>query len=154
MEEKDWPRLFPDQFQVEVARGVVWGLQPTTHNLKMSDIDNPSCAEGYRFLVDTAKFYHENRDFLFDGEMCDPGVIECGTEEVKFLNRGTYTKKGEYKVSTHRLPTVFHSVWRDKNGKLAAVLCNWSSKKQRYHLKTSDIECEGELMPRSWKFMK
>lgn len=149
-EEQDWPKLFPDQFQVEVARGVSWGLQPTAHNFRMENITDPSCADGYRFMIDTAKFYHANRDFLFDGEMRDPGKLECDEETVRFLNRGTYTKKGEYKVATHRLPTIFHSVWRDRKGRTAAVLCNWSGKPRRYRLSTPDLVSEGELPSRSW----
>lgn len=153
-EEKDWPKLFPDQFPVEVARGVTWGMQPTTHNFRMENVTDPSCADGYRFMVDTARFYHAHRDWLFDGEMLDPGRLDCARAEVKFLNRGTYTKKGEYSVSTHELPTVFHSVWRSRKGEVGAVVVNWSGEIRKYRLVASDITSEGALPPRSWRFVR
>ena len=146
--------MFPDQFPVEVARGVTGGLQPTTHNFRMENVTDPSCADGYRFMVDTARFYHAHRDWLFDGEMLDPGVMDCARAEVKFLNRGTYTKKGEYSVSTHELPTVFHSVWRSRKGEVGAVVVNWSGEIRKYRLVASDITGEGALPPRSWRFVR
>jgi len=153
-EEKDWPQLFPDQFPVEVARGVVWGLQPTAHNFRMENITDPSCQDGYRFMIDTARFYHAHREWLFDGEMCDPGRLDCARAEVKFLNRGTYTKKGEYRVSTHELPTVFHSVWKSPKGEVGAVLANWSAVPRAYRLQTPSGADSATLPPRSWRFVR
>lgn len=150
-EEKDWPRIFPDQFPVELSRGVIWGAQPCAHNFRVEDASNPSSAPLYAFMVDTAKFYHSNRDFLFSGEMCDPGKMDCDVKTVEFLNRGTYSKKGEYAVSTHDLPVVFHSVWKNKSGEIAAVLVNWSREKRRFKLKTRDLSAEGEIPPLTWK---
>ena len=147
-DEKDWPRLFPDQFRVEVARGVVWGLQPTVHNFRSECA--AKCPDDYRFMVDTARFYHANLDLLFDGEMLSPGRLACARKKVEFINRGVYSKKGEYAVATHVLPVVFHSVWRSPSGRVAATLCNWTNDPQSYSLATPDGAADGTLPPRSW----
>lgn len=149
--EEAWERLFPDQFFVEHARGVIWGMQPSVHNFRLNNATEERYAEGYRFMIDTARFYHANREFLFDGEMLNPGELDCAKAKVEFLKRGTYTKDGEYKVSGNTLPTVFHSVWRAPSGQVAAILVNWSSQPQRYSLRTPDIAAEGELPPRRWR---
>ena len=147
-DEKDWPRLFPDQFRVEVARGVVWGLQPTVHNFRSECA--AKCPDDYRFMLDTARFHHANLDLLFDGEMLSPGRLACARKKVEFINRGVYSKKGEYAVATHVLPTVFPSVWRSPSGRVAATLCNWTNDPQSYSLATPDGAARGLLPPRSW----
>ena len=147
-DEKDWPRIFPDQFRVEVARGVVWGLQPTVHNFRSECVEK--CPADYRFMVDTARFHHANLDLLFDGEMLSPGRLACARKKVEFINRGVYSKKGEYAVATHVLPVVFHSVWRSPSGRVAATLCNWTNDPQSYSLATPDGAARGMLPPRSW----
>lgn len=152
-EEKEWEKLFPDQFQVEIARGVIWGAQPAAHNFKMNNATDARYADGYRFMIDTARFYHAHRDFLFDGEMLDPGELACAELKVEFLNRGTYTKAGEYRTATNVLPAVFHSVWRNPAGGIAAVLVNWSRAPQRFRLAAPDVSAEGELPPRSWRLV-
>ena len=147
-DEKNEPRLFPDQFRVEVARGVVWGLQPTVHNFRSECA--AKCPDDYRFMLDTARFHHANLDLLFDGEMLSPGRLACARKKVEFINRGVYSKKGEYAVATHVLPTVFHSVWRSPSGRVAATLCNWTNEPQSYSLATPDGAARGLLPPRSW----
>ena len=143
---------YPDEFAVEVSRPVVRGMQPSAHQLFAKHADDPKTAASYRFLCDTVKFYVANRDWLYDGEMLDPGTMECPTEEVKFLNYATYSPKGSEKtVVQTALPTVFHGVWRAPDGRVAAVLANWSRKARKYRLSAPDIGVvEGEIPARSW----
>lgn len=149
--EKDWKSLFPDQFAVEFTRGVSWGLQPMVHNFRPGDADDPRYAEDYRLMIDTARFYHANRDLLFDGEMLDPGTIDCDRVAADFMVRSTYAREGEYKtVRRTNLPAAFHSVWRAPDGKTAAVLANWTRQARTYRLVTPDIVAEGILPARSW----
>ena len=49
------------------------------------------------------------------------------------------------------LPTIFHSVWRAPDGRVAAVLVNWTRKPQPYELKTPDLTISGTLSPRGWQ---
>ena len=149
--EREWERLFPDQFAVELARGTVWGMQPTVHNFRLSAADDPRYAADYTFMVDTARFHYANRDLLFDGEMRDPGTMECAKMKVDFLVRGVYATEGSYRVATEpALPAVFHSVWRAPDGRTAAVLVNWTHEPQAWKLRTPDVSGEGTLPPRTW----
>ena len=136
---------------VEVARGVVWGQQPTVHKFLLEHATSPRFAADYAFMKDTARFYHDNRDLLFDGEMRAPGRLECPTQRVVFLRRGSYTRPSQVKEAVQdALPTVFHSVWRAKNGRTAAVLVNWSRVAQCYSLVSPDVSSEGVIPARSW----
>lgn len=143
---------YPDEFAVEVARTVTWGMKPSVHQLFVNHADDPKTAASYRFLCDTVKFYIVNLDLLYDGEMLDPGAMDCAGQDVKFLKFTTYAPKGSEKTIIQKsLPTVFHSVWRAPGGKVAAVLVNWSRVPQRYRLETRDIgKIEGTIPPRSW----
>jgi hypothetical protein len=102
-------------------------------------------------MIDTARFYHTNRDFLLKGEMLHPGKIDCARKTVEFLNRGTYSKKGEYSVATHELPVVFYSIWKSPSGKRAVILVNWSRNEEKFALKTRDVSCVGVIPALSWK---
>lgn len=151
-EERDWKALFPDQFAIELARTVVWGMQPTVHNFRLSAADDPRLADDYRFMVDTAKFYHANREFLYDGEMLAPGAFLCDRADVKFLCRGIYAKKGEYRTLVSRgLSTVLHSVWRAPDGRVAAILVNWTDASRDWRLDASSESLSGTLPPRTWR---
>ena len=153
-EEKDWKAMFPDQFAVELGRGVVWGMQPMVHNFLLEHADDPHFAEDYRLMIDTARFYHANRDFLFDGEMLSPGVLACAVGKSDFLIRSTYAREGEYRVCTRtNLEKVLHGVWRAPDGRVAAVLYNWTREPQKFSLKTPDLKASGEIAPRSWKLV-
>ena len=102
-------------------------------------------------MKDSARFYHANRDLLFDGEMRAPGTLECATARVAFLRRSSYTKPQDVKEAVQTaLPTVFHSVWRSKGGRTAAVLVNWSRAEQPYSLASPDVSSAGVVPARSW----
>ena len=149
---KDLVRAYPDQFAIELSRGVANGLQPMVQQLLPAQIDDSRLAGDYRFLCETAKFYHANRDLLYDGEMLAPGTLECPVKTVTFGGRGSYTKDGVYPEHVQPgLPTVFRSVWRAPSGRTAAVLVNWTCEPAHYSLKTPDVASEGELPARSWK---
>lgn len=153
-DERPWERLFPEQFAVELSRGPTWGIQPCVHNFLLEHATDPRFAEDYRFMVETARFWHRNRAWLLEGEMLAPGKLTCPTRRVEFMRRSTYAKKGEFATCVQEaLPTVFHSVWRAPDGRIAAVLVNWSRTAQTYSLKTPDMKTAGELPARSWRIV-
>ena len=142
---------YPDQFAVEFARGAVWGIQPMVHNFTMKDVANPRLAPDIRFIKDTARFWHDHRDFLFDGEMLKPAKLSCAARRVEFLQTSSYKRPHKSKVCVQEaLPTVFHSEWRAKDGRQAAVLVNWTREPQRYRLDLDGAERSGTLAPLSW----
>ena len=152
--ERDWKALFPDQFAVELGRGVVWGMQPMVHNFLPENADDPHYAEDYRLMIETAKFYSANREWLFDGEMRSPGRLTCAAAKADFLIRGTYAREGEYRVCTRtNLASVMHSLWRAPDGRVAAVIYNWTREPRAFALDAPDLKASGELAPRSWKLV-
>ena len=104
--------------------------------------------------MDTAKFYHANLDFLYDGTMCAPGRLLCARQPVELFIRGIYTKPEKARVVRHPShPAILHSVWRAKDGRVAAVLCNWTRTEQVYDLATPDIATTGKLPAHSWRIV-
>ena len=154
IDEAKWAGKFPDQFACEFARGVSWGLQPMVHKLMTEHQTDPKWAEEWKFIKDTAAFYHANRDLLFDGEMRDPGTMRCPLKPVDFFVRGCYTKEENFK-SVHQpgLPVVFHSVWKAPDGRCAAVLVNWTREPAAYDLSTPEVSSKGTLPPRTWRLV-
>jgi len=143
---------YPDQFAVEFARGIVWGIQPMVHNFVMRDVTNPRVAKDIQFMKDSAKFYHDHKDFLFDGEMLKPAKLTCATKRVPFLKTSSYKRPHESKECVQpALPTVFHSEWRAPDGRKAAILVNWTREEQKYELDSDGVRKSDVLPPLSWK---
>ena len=149
--EKEWEKLFPDQFAAEVVRGVIWGQQPSVHNFRLEHATDARFADDYKLMIDTARFYYANRDLLYDGEMLSPGKMKTAAKKVRFMRRGIYTKDGEYRETTSSLPAVLHSCWKTPKGEKAAVLVNWTREGQSYMLDTPDGRACGDLPPRTWR---
>ena len=142
--EEPWHRLFPDQFFLEMARGCVWGIQPMVCNLSEKIQNDPEFAEEYRFILDTARFYHANRDLLFRGTMLSPAGFECGKKTVGFLVRTIYTKTRE--ETSRELPAILHSCWRAPSGECALILANYTGEAQAWRYGRRS----GTLQPRSY----
>ena len=143
---------YPDQFAVEFARGIVWGIQPMVHNFTMKDVANPRLVRDLQFMKDSAKFYFDNRDFLFDGELLSPAKLTCAVKRVEFLSASCYKRvKDSSTFVQEALPCVFHSEWRAKDGRKAAVLVNWTREAQKYELAFEGASKSGVLPALSWK---
>ena len=143
---------YPDQFAVEFARGIVWGIQPMVHNFTMGDVANPRLAKDLQFMKGSARFYSDNRDFLFDGELLKPARLVCAAKRVEFLSASCYKRvKDSTTYVQEALPCVFHSEWRSKDGRKAAILVNWTREEQQYELDFEGVKRTGTLAPLSWK---
>ena len=122
------------------------------HNFLMKDVENPRIAKDIKFMKDSAKFYYDNRDFLFDGEMLKPAKMECAAKRVEFLQTSSYKRPHESKPCVQNaLPTVFHSEWRAKDGRKAAILVNWTRDEQKYAFEWRGERRNGTLPALSWK---
>ncbi|MBQ7179135.1 MAG: hypothetical protein IJS08_17095 [Victivallales bacterium] len=127
--EQDWNQVFPDQFYAEVARTIVWGMQPTVCNFRMCHTEGVF-APLYDYMIRIARFYHENRDFLYDGQMLNPGELKCQQVEVSFLHRATFTTEEKSTVRKRMLPAIMHSCWKAPSTKEALVMVNYTSQEQ------------------------
>ena len=146
--EEDWHAVCPDQFALELARTVSWGMQPTVCNLTMEQILDPRYAEDYRWIVTVARFYYENRKYLYDGTMLDPAGFTCGEIPVKFLQRKLFTTEDRKKILECQRPAVLHSCWQAPDGTAALILLNYSRQEQccawrgrEFHLAARSCRC-------------
>jgi len=146
-DEEEWEKLYPDQFYLEVARNVVCGMQPTVHCLKMNHWTNPRFKEIMKYLLTTARFYFDHLEWLFDGEMMNPGTLKVSEIPVKFMTRSIYTKKEDFKSWERIFPAILHSVWRSPDGKSVLILGNYTQEEQSFEFK----RIHGSMPPRSWR---
>ncbi|MDD4873034.1 MAG: DUF6259 domain-containing protein, partial [Kiritimatiellae bacterium] len=130
--EKPWHKLYPDQFFLELGRTVAWGVQPMVCHIKEKIFTDPEFAEIHRFIIDTARFYHANRQFLFDGEMLSPAGFDCATTQVDFLARMIFTKESQCKVIQKEMPAILHSCWKAPDGTKALIMVNYTGKDQNW----------------------
>ena len=147
-DEQDWNALCPCQSYIELARDIVWGMQPMICNFQMKHIEDPKFADIYRFILDTARFHHANCELLYSAEMAPPGTLECAAVDVDFMARGIFTKKEDLRFIRRRgLPAILHSVWYAPTGGRALILANYTPERQCY--KFEDVS--GEMPPRSYR---
>lgn len=86
--------------------------------------------------------------------MLSPGSLQCEALPVEFPVRGIYTAEADFKVARNdAVPTVFHSVWRAPDGRVAAALCNWTRQTQAFSLSTPDIAASGTIPARTWRLV-
>ena len=150
--ERDWQSLYPDQFFIEMARNVVWGLQPTVANLKEEHFDNPKYKDEIEFMLHTARFYYQNRDFLLYGMLLEPGELDVEEVEVNFLVRMIFTADGEDESCSKLMPVLMHSVWRNRDGKKAVMLANYTSQPRKFEWSGNGYSISGEVD--AHKYMK
>ncbi len=63
--ENEMETRYFDQFCLEIARNIAWGMQPTVCNFGMKYFQDSMFSEIVDFLLRTARFYDEDRPFLF-----------------------------------------------------------------------------------------
>ena len=71
---------------------------------------------------------------------------------MEFLSASCYKRvKDSTTYVQEALPCVFHSEWRAKDGRKAAILVNWTREAQEYELDFDGKKKKGMLAPLSWK---
>lgn len=148
--QHNWKTECPDQFFVEIARNIVWGLQPTVANLRIEHMESPDYTEEREFLLAAVKTYYHHRDFLLDGTMLPPGQLNVEYTDIKFLKRMIFTKEGEQEIHTRHLPGVLHSCWQSADGRRMLVLANYTRQQQRYSYDNLGESLAGTIDPRSF----
>ncbi len=144
--ERDWQKLYPLQFFFEMARTLIWGMQPCVCNLQMKHLEEKQFVKEYEFIRETARFYYDNRNFLYDGVMLHPGDLKCDSIPVSFSGRGIFTKENDFRDCVHEYPALLHSVWQSPDGTPALFLANYTNEKRAYQFGG----ISGEAAPRSY----
>ncbi len=127
--EQDWNKVCPYQFYAELARTIIWGMQPTVCNFRMCHTEG-KFKPVYDYMKSIANFYYDHREFLYDGRMLDPQTLECEEVEVVFLHRATFTTEQSHSMRTRILPAVMHSCWEAPDGRKALIMVNYTDKTQ------------------------
>lgn len=122
----DWSLQAPEQFALELARTVVFGNQPMVANLRLEHLREPRYRDELRFLLRLCRFYHAHRDLLLWGRLLAPPRLECPVAPRSFLQRSIYTPAGQETYFRRALPSVLCSQWQSPEGRLAAVLVNYT----------------------------
>ena len=144
-QEENWHQLFPYQFFIELARCIIWGIQPCVCNLKLEHAENKEFEDEYNFIIKTAQFYYKEREYLADGTMLHPEGFECDTIEVEFMKRGIFTLRKDMNVVKKVQPTVLHSFWKNKDGKVALILANYTKEKQSFSYNKFGVSHQGTI---------
>ncbi|MDR3709752.1 MAG: DUF6259 domain-containing protein [Capsulimonadaceae bacterium] len=149
-QERDWRQICPDQFRLEIARTVIYGLQPTVANLRACHFENAAFKDDIDFLIESARFYHRNRNLFLQGELLQPGVMKCETREVSFLMRMIFTKPEKAAVRLKSVRALIHSAWRGCDGEEALTVANYSQDAQSFGWSDGIHTVKGEIPPRSF----
>jgi hypothetical protein len=144
-QEEEWHKLYPYQFFIELARCIVWGIQPCVCNLKLEHSSNKEFEDEYNFIIKTAQFYYHNREFLADGTMLSPEGFECENIKVEFMKRGIFTLRKDMNVIEKVQPAVLHSFWQNKDGKVALILANYTREKQAFSYNKNKVSNNGVI---------
>jgi len=158
-EEKQWHKLCPDQFALDMARTVACGCQPLCTNLTAAHLQNPELEASVQFFLDISAFYHAHREWLLWGEMLSPGTLNCETVGVSCIARTIFTPPSDITPFEVKRPAVLHSAWRSPDGKAALCLFNYTREDQTVTTRREDglVPEDGQttltLPARSMKFV-
>ena len=153
--EKNWNALFDKQFFLEMARTVVWGMQPCVCNLKPEHATDPAYAAEYAFILESAQFYYAHRDFLYDGTMLSPECFHCESVIADFMKRGIFTREAESGSVRKSYPAVLHSVWSSLDGRRALVTANYTNERQTFSYRNADgTELKASMAPHSYRLLE
>ena len=136
--EEDWHRQFEHQFFIELARCIIWGIQPCICNLKLAHAENPEFSDEYDFILKTARFYHANRDILAGARLLSPDGFECEKIPVRFMKRGIFTLRKDMNIISREQSAVLHSFWQAANGKTVLIAANYTRQERCFEYRSSD----------------
>lgn len=117
---------YPDQFAFELARTLIWGIQPMVANIYPEMIGRNEFEEDMKFLVDVVRFHAKAKDYLIFGKWLPPPKVECPHIFVKMYVRSIYTKPEMATEFTRDTPSVLSSAWGTEDGRCCVLLVNFT----------------------------
>lgn len=118
---------FADQFDMEIARCLVFGQTPMVANFHGNQLDQPRMAKSLGFLRKACILHGSLSEYLTDGEYVGLFSLDVPMVPVACISKGIYTLPGEARTFTRRAPAVLNSSWKASDGSVATVLANHSS---------------------------
>jgi len=118
---------YPDQFAFELARNVVWGIQPMVTNVYPEMLGRDEFEADMRFLESLARFHAKAKEYLVLGRWLPPPLVECPTMEVMISVGSIYTPVKDRRERSKTTPTVLSSAWASGDGRCCAMFVNFST---------------------------
>jgi hypothetical protein len=117
---------YPDQFAFELARTLVWGIQPMVTNVYPEMLGRKEFEEDMAFLEIVAGFHSKAKEYLTLGSWLPPPVVECPLVAVKMLVRSIYTRPDMVREVVRESPSILASAWGTGDGRCCVVLANFT----------------------------
>lgn len=113
------------QFRLDLARQIVWGLQPMLANFRPEQLETrPSELAFLRRLVRLAVAASK---YLRDGTYLRPPVAaDLPAMDIPLRTRSIYASNDQETVHVRSVPVIWISAWRAPDGDVALVLVNIS----------------------------
>jgi len=122
---------YTDQFDLEVARCLVFGQKPMIANFHPDQLKRAGMREGLRFFKEICLLHESLENHLVRGGYVGSPDIQVPSFKVVCLSKGIYTLPGQSRTIVRTVPSVLASVWEGPDGSIAAVLANISPRSQR-----------------------
>ncbi len=116
-------RQFARQFFLEQARSFVWGQQATLANYRPSQRHDRALE--IQYVIRLAKLRQKALQYLQDGAMLPPPMIEAPSEEAPISRLSIYAgQQDTVNVFKKTVPLVLGSGWRAPDGNVALIMAS------------------------------
>lgn len=122
-----YPDECPDQFAFELARNVVWGIQPMVANVYPEMLGRDEFEADMRFVQSLARFHASAKEYLVLGRWLPPPVVESPTVDVMISVGSVYTPVEDRRTRPKTTQAVLSSAWATGDGRCCAVFVNFST---------------------------
>jgi len=133
-----------DQFDLEVARCLVFGQKPMIANFHPNQLKRARMKESLRFFKEVCLLHECLEDYLVRGRYLGSPDIRVPSVQVCCLSKGIYTLLGQSRITVRTVPSVLASSWEASDGSIAIVLANVSSQPHRVCLDLSQLGIAGK----------
>jgi len=134
---------YADQFDLEVARCLVFGQKPMIANFHPDQLKRAGMKGSLRFFRDICLLHECLEDYLVRGRYLGSPDIRVPSFQVRCLSKGIYTLPGQSRTRVRTVPSVLASSW-EASGSIALVLANVSSQPHRVCLDLSRLGIAGD----------
>jgi len=118
---------YPDQFAFELARNIVWGIQPMVTNVYPEMLGKDEFEPDMGFLESLARFHAKAKEYLVLGRWLPPPQVECPDVEVKMSVGSIYTSFKDRRERSRTTPAVLSSAWASGDGRCCTVFVNFTN---------------------------
>ncbi len=135
-DEADLSR-FTDQFDLEVARCLVFGQKPMIANFEPGQLKRAKMKRSLDFFREVCMLHERLEDHLVRGRYLGSPEVSAPPFKVRCFSKGIYTLPGQSRTTVRTVPSILASAWEAPDGSVAVVLANISPRLHRVQLDLS-----------------